>query len=35
MVQSGQYFSFALEPGEAIGIRGHRLWQHLDGDLPL
>jgi hypothetical protein len=32
MVQRGEYFGLALEPGETLGITRDRGWQHLDGD---
>jgi hypothetical protein len=33
MVQSREDFRFALEPGEALRITGHRCGQYLDRDL--
>ena len=35
MIERGEGFGFALKPGEAIGISGHRIGQHLDRDLAL
>ncbi len=35
MVQRGQHFGLALEPGEAVGILRDRFRQDLDGDGPL
>ena len=33
-IQRRQYFRFALEAGEPIGIRHHRVGQHLQSQLP-
>ena len=35
MIERGEQFGFALEPGEAIGVRGHSGRQHLDGHRAL
>ena len=35
MIQRGQHFRFAAEPGEPIGIGGDGRRQHLDRDLAL
>src|SRR5687768_6917894 len=35
MIQRGQDLSLALEPGQPLRVRGHRCWQHFDGDRPL
>ena len=34
VIQRGQQFGFALEPGDAIRVSGEFLRQHLDGDVP-
>ena len=35
MVQCGERLGLALEPGDAFGVRSHRLRQHLDRDLAI
>jgi hypothetical protein len=34
VVEGGEEAGFALEPGEALGVRNERLWQELDRDCP-
>ena len=33
MIEGGENLGFTLETGQALGIRGHGLGQHLDRDL--
>ena len=35
MAQRGKHFGFALEASHPLGVSGHGVGKHLDGDLPL